>query len=140
MTKINSKKIHIHRSYLVKEIPDLLGVVEKTCLRWIKIGLRTVGDRKHSMLINGFDLKEFLKNKDSKKNARLKPNEFWCFTCRGPTTAKRGSARIRNGNKMGICSVCKGKVCRTIKLAKKDYKITVSPVQMSFFNNSPNNH
>ncbi len=132
MTKINLKNISIHRSYEIKEISELIKVNKKTCFRWIDKGLKIVDQSKKPILISGADLKEFMKNKDSKNKVMLNRNQFYCFTCKAPTYAKKGTIRINKNNKVGKCYVCGGKICRTIKLVEKDYQITSPPVQMSF--------
>jgi predicted site-specific integrase-resolvase len=45
MPKINPQKINKHMTYEIKEICRDLGVVQKTCYRWIKEGLPIVPKR-----------------------------------------------------------------------------------------------
>jgi len=119
MTKINPKGIKKHMSYNIKQLSDILCVNEKTCLRWIDAGLQVVEEGKKPILITGSDLKVFLKNKDSKKKVHLKRNEFYCLRCKVPRHAKRESVETLSDRKVGICSVCNGKMTRIIKPYQK---------------------
>lgn len=101
-------------SYTAKEVSDCLGINEKTCLRWIEAGLPIVPGSRKPILMLGAQIKEFLKKKDSKKKIELKKNEFYCFKCKAPRRAKRGSINRLAHHKTSICSVCNGKMSRTI--------------------------
>jgi hypothetical protein len=121
--------------YAIKELPKLLSVDKKTVRRWIaEKGLKTVPGSKHPILILGSDLKEFLRNKDSKKKiGKLKRNEFPCLHCNAARRAKRGSIKELGNRKIGLCSVCNRKMSRIFKPHEKDYKILSPPTQMSMF-------
>ena len=119
MTRINRAGINKHMSYTIKELSDILHKNEKTCLRWIDAGLQIVPGSKKPILIMGSDATEFLRNKDAKKKFKLKRNEFNCFRCKAPRRAKRGSIETLSDRKVGICSVCSGKVTRIIKPYQK---------------------
>lgn len=110
-------------SYTIKELVVQLDVSEKTLLRWIDNGLKIVPGCKKPILILGFELKEFLRNKDSKKKITLKRNQFFCFRCKTACYAKRGSVKKISDRKVGTCRVCNGKMSRIIKPHQKDYKI-----------------
>lgn len=114
MAKINCQNIGTHMSYTIKELAECLKVNQKTCSRWIEKGMKTVPGGKKPIYIMGHDAKDFLMKKKSEKKVKLKRNEFYCFTCRVSRTAKRGSNKKLKGRKTGICSVCKGKISRTI--------------------------
>lgn len=115
-------------SYTIKELSDELGINKKTCLRWIASGLKIVAGSKKPILIMGSDLKDFSRNKDSKKRVKLKRNEFYCFSCRVPRQAKRGSIKKLKDTKTGVCYVCNGKMSRIFKPYQKDYQRTLFPV------------
>lgn len=119
MTKINSGGINKHMSYTIRQLESLLNVGEKTVLRWIDKGLKAVPSSKRPILILGFDLKEFLKNKDSKTKVKLKRNEFYCLGCKAPRRAKRGSLKTLSDRKTGECHVCNGKMSRIFKPYQK---------------------
>jgi hypothetical protein len=82
-------------------------------------GLKVVPGCKKPILISGSDLKEFNKNKNSKKKAKMKRNEFYCMTCKAPRRAKRGSIKMLSDRKIGLCSVCNGEVSRIFKPYQK---------------------
>ena len=131
MTRLNPQIIHGHMSYTIKEIMALLKKSEKTCLRWIAEGLTTVPGQKKPMLILGNELKTFIRARNSKKKVRLKRDEFYCFHCKAPRRAKRGTISQTCDTKRGECSVCNGKMIKKIKPYRKDYPIPSTPVQMS---------
>ncbi|MHB8913441.1 MAG: helix-turn-helix domain-containing protein [Minisyncoccota bacterium] len=119
MTRINRTGISKHMSYTIRELVAILGVNEKTVLRWISNGLPTVEGGKKPIYIMGGDLHEFLKTKDAKKKVRLSRNEFYCLTCKAPRLAQRGSTKILYDRKVATCRVCSGKMSRTIKPYQK---------------------
>jgi hypothetical protein len=133
MTKVDHRKIHMHLNYEVKELEDILGMNKKTIFRWIQSGLKTVEGGKNPILILGSELIQFIKSKNLKNNVKLDRSQFYCFKCRGPTHAERGSVEIHCDKKIGRCTVCKCKICRTNRPVKKDYNANSVPVQMSMF-------
>ena len=135
MTRFDPRKVSKHKSYTLKELSDLVGMSEKTCLRWIEKGMATVPGIQKPILISESEVKKFIRNKNSKTKIKLGRSEFYCFTCKRPSRAKRGSISISGNRKRGLCSACNGKMCKTIHHIKKDYKIPSTPVQMSIFNN-----
>jgi len=131
MTRFNPQIIHGHLSYTVQELAKIFGINKKTCLRWIAEGLATVPGQKKPILILGSDLKTFIRQKNSRKKVTLKRHEFYCFRCKVPRRAKRGTITKSGDTKRSECSVCNGKMTRKIKLHQKDYHISSTPVQMS---------
>lgn len=109
-------------SYTVSELTSILGVNEKTIARWMDSGLKTVSGGAKPFLVYGSDLQVFLKNKDEKRKATLKRNEFFCFSCKCPRRAKRGSKKVAGDKEKALCSVCSGKMSRTIKPSQKYYQ------------------
>lgn len=122
MSKIKPKGIHKHISYTVSELTSILGINEKTVARWMESGLKTVAGCSKPYLIYGGDLQAFLKNKDEKRKATLKRNEFFCFGCKRPRRAKRGSKKVVGDKEKAACAVCRGKMSRTIKPSQKYYQ------------------
>lgn len=127
MKKINPKKLNSYIAYSIKELMELLCVDHKTVIRWIEAGLKTVEGSKKPILIMGQDVKDFLNQRQQKKKFKLKRSEFFCFRCRQPTNAKKGSTCIKNGKKLALCRVCSSKISRTIKPHQKDYTIPATP-------------
>lgn len=122
MSKIKPKGIHKNMSYTVSELTLILGVNEKTIARWMESGLKPVAGCAKPYLIYGADLQAFLKNKDEKRKAPLKRNEFYCFGCKSPRRAKRGSKKVVGDKEKALCAVCSGKMSRTIKPSQKYYQ------------------
>jgi transposase-like protein len=136
MTRHNPQLIHEHRSYTVKEIVLLLGVDKRTCFRWIQNGLAILPGPKKPILILGAVLKTFIRTHNSKKKVTLKRHEFYCLRCKAPRRAKRGTIYRSGYEKRAECSVCNGKMSRTIKPYQKDYSISPTPVQMSLLSDN----
>lgn len=109
-------------SYTVAELTGILGINEKTVARWMESGLKTVAGCEKPYLIYGSDLQTFLKSKDGKRKATLKQNEFFCFGCKQPRRAKRGSRKVVGDKEKAVCAVCSGKMSRTIKPSQKYYQ------------------
>jgi hypothetical protein len=114
MTRINGQKIYGNMSYTVKDLATELDIDEKTCFRWIANGLKIIAGGKKPILMTGHDIKDFLKKKNAKKKVTLTRSQFYCFTCKGARNAKRGSIKKTLNKKSGTCSVCNGKMSRTI--------------------------
>lgn len=131
MTRFNPQIISGHLSYTTDEITAKLSINKKTIFRWIDEGLVTVQGQKKPILILGNDLKTFIRRKNSKKKVQLKRHEFYCFRCKVPRWAKRGTINQSGDEKRGECVVCNGKMSRKIKPYRKDYHISSTPVQMS---------
>lgn len=119
MRKINPKGVFSHRSYTIEELSGLINKNQKTLLRWIDDGLKTIPESKKPILIMGYELKEFLKKKSIKKKVKLNRNQFYCLTCKGAVYAKRGSIKRLSNRKTGVCAVCTGKIGRIIKPYQK---------------------
>lgn len=122
MSKINTKGIHKHMSYTIAELTSILGVNEKTIARWMDCGLKTVSGGAKPFLVYGADLQAFVKNKQDKRKATLKQNEFFCFACKRPRRARRGSKKVMGDKEKALCAVCSGKMSRTIKPSQKYYQ------------------
>jgi len=127
MTRIIGRGVSSYMSYEIKDLTRILEINEKTVLRWIGEGLKVVPGCKKPILILGSDLKAFLKTKNTRHKVALKRHEFYCFGCKAPRRAKRGSIRVLQGKKIGLCSVCNGKMSRTIKPSQNDYMIPLFP-------------
>lgn len=120
--KINLKGVHKHRSYTVAELTGILDINEKTISRWMDSGLKPVAGCEKPFLFNGSDLQVFVKSKNEKRKATLKRSEFYCFGCKRPRRAKRGSKKVAGDKEKALCAVCSGKMSRTIKPSQKYYQ------------------
>lgn len=106
---------------------ELLGVVAKTCSRWLEDGLPIITGCKHPILIKGSELKEFLNNRKLKRKIPINRNQFLCMTCKDARYAKRGSIEIAGNKKRAHCRVCNGKMSKTFKPHQTDYMIHSPP-------------
>ncbi len=113
-------------SYTAQEAAALGHVNEKTIFRWMDNGLEAVPCGKPFLFL-GSALQDFLRKKHSKGTFTLKKNEFPCFTCKAPRRAKKGSIRKFKDKKTALCSVCNGKMSRTIQSDQKYYTEPLFP-------------
>ena len=79
----NPNRIKIHRLYTVIEVSETLGVHPKTVRNWIRAGLPVI-DGSRPLLIQGADLKLYLKQKRKTYLHRCDLNEMFCFKCKRP--------------------------------------------------------
>lgn len=79
----NPNRVKIHRSYTVIEVSEALGVHPKTVRNWIRAGL-PVADTKRPLLINGAELKAYLKQKRKAIMFDCEEHEMCCFRCKQP--------------------------------------------------------
>ena len=77
----NPNRIKSHSSYTVIEVSDALGVHPKTVRNWIRVGL-PIADKKRPLLINGADLKIYLKQKRRTYLHQCELHEMYCFKCK----------------------------------------------------------
>ncbi|MCL1093660.1 helix-turn-helix domain-containing protein [Shewanella kaireitica] len=79
----NPNRIKIHRSYTVMDVSETLGVHPKTVRNWIHAGLSVI-DETRPLLIQGTDLKLYLKQKRKAYMHQCESNEMYCFKCKQP--------------------------------------------------------
>ncbi|HIF9158919.1 TPA: helix-turn-helix domain-containing protein [Photobacterium damselae] len=89
----NPNRIKSHSSYTVVDVSEVLSVVPKTVRNWIKAGL-PVADKSRPLLIEGRDLKVFLKNKCKTHKRNCKVHEVYCFKCKEPKLPNIESLRF----------------------------------------------
>ncbi|MCG3884712.1 helix-turn-helix domain-containing protein [Photobacterium leiognathi] len=76
-------RIKSHRNYTVIELSEALGVHPKTVRNWLRVGL-PVADEKRPLLINGTDVKIYLKQKRKTYMHQCELDEMYCFKCKQP--------------------------------------------------------
>ncbi|WP_413505814.1 DNA-binding protein [Photobacterium phosphoreum] len=76
-------RIKNYRNYTVIELSEALGVHPKTVRNWLRVGL-TVADDKRPLLINGTDVKIYLKQKRKTYMHQCELHEMYCFKCKQP--------------------------------------------------------
>ncbi|MGS0681828.1 helix-turn-helix domain-containing protein [Shewanella sp. 30m-9] len=81
--RFNPNRIKIHRSYTVDEASETLGSHPKTVRNWIHAGLPVI-DETRPLLIQGADLKLYLKQKRKTYLYRCELKEVPCFKCKSP--------------------------------------------------------
>ena len=117
---INTNVIKENCSLSIPEICELLDKHKNTIGNWLKEGLKTI-DNEKPYLIHGTDLKEFIKNRQSKKKSKCKDNEIYCMKCKKPQIPWEGVVDVfiknqKGGNLQAICPDCEGVINRIFGL------------------------
>lgn len=131
--RLNRNLVKIHRSYTVGEVADLFSVHKNTVRLWVKDGLPT-NDGKRSLLILGFDLKEYLQSKRKRNKRKCLPYEIYCVRCRLPQIPAENMVDYEpiNSNMgclIGLCPSCEGfinKYCGFANLEKIKGKLDIT--------------
>ena len=132
-----SKKYHLNlvknkRSYTPTEIARLLSLDVRTCLRWISAeGLKPVREGARPLLVMGYVLKDFLRQRQAKFACELREDEFYCLRCRSPVMARSETETVQEtGKKIGkysdpqlvlhaLCGQCGTPVRRFVRVSRK---------------------
>jgi hypothetical protein len=106
----------------VEETANLFGIHKNTVRNWVKDGLATI-DEKRPMLIFGYDLVAFIKQRRTKNKQSCKPGELYCVRCRLPKfpagdLAEYSPVTEKFGNLIGICPDCDSIMNRRVSLAR----------------------
>ena len=134
MPKVYSTRlIKRKRSYTYKDIADLFAIHVRTVQEWRKEGLNILSES-NPYLVMGRDLINFLNSRQKKRKVSLKPNEFYCVTCRkavlpvSESIKEKEQAMLGGGaksiSKEAICLNCKNKIFRFGSSKKMDSKVT----------------
>jgi hypothetical protein len=121
--RYNTRLIKGDYSYYVEQIADLCRRDVTTVRRWMrKEGLKRV-PKTRPHIVHSSELKRFLGEKNTKRKKPCASNEAFCFTCQEPRIPKINSATVTllpNGSFrfQARCSVCGGKMNRSIKAAE----------------------
>lgn len=118
MANYNPNLVKINRTYSVSNVSDLYGVSKATVRRWVHLGLPAISDIR-PILIIGYDLKEFLKERRTKNKQRCTSTEMYCCSCREP---KRPALDLvtymantsESGRLIGLCPTCESKMNKFI--------------------------
>jgi hypothetical protein len=112
-----------HLNYTIDEAARNQCVSKGSVLRWLKRGLPCLNDAR-PFLILGRDLIDFLKALNPPKHP-LKPDEFYCFTCKVPRKPAFGEVEYTPVNTTGgkliaLCCDCSTVLHKTASLAILD--------------------
>ncbi|MCH7827847.1 MAG: hypothetical protein IIC75_07750 [Bacteroidetes bacterium] len=121
--KFTYRKINSCKIYSITEIRNLINVHRRSVQNWVRGGLQIKNPGGKPMLIDGADLKKFLKDRIAKQKIKLKYDEFFCMKCKKGMKAKDGTVQFVKKNKftgqenrqwrlLGICERCSGKLSR----------------------------
>jgi excisionase family DNA binding protein len=135
--RYNSRRVKIHRTYTISEAAKLLGLSKHTLRRWIDAGLPLI-ERKRPYLIQGGDLRAFLKDRQPKKQP-CRAGEIYCVKCRTPKRPAFDEVDFIQktsvkGQLAGLCPTCGTLIYRVVKTssldaAAGDLKVAHRPAQ-----------
>lgn len=80
----NPQLVKSKRSYTIKEIAQIYDLHIRTVQQWLKEGLEPINSLVKPYLIQGEDLRIFLKKRMQKFKRKLDWNEIYCTKCRCP--------------------------------------------------------
>ncbi len=114
------RRIKIHWTYSVQEAAKLLGVHKHTVSRWIACGLPLI-ERKRPFLMQGSDLRGFLKARQSAKQP-CGAGEIYCVRCRAPKRPAGDMVECDHKTPTtvlltGICPTCNSLIHRVANVA-----------------------
>ena len=81
--RFTANRIKSNRNYTVADVSETLGVHFKTVRNWIRVGLPVI-DANRPLLINGADLKVYLKQKRKATMFYCEVHVMCCFRCKQP--------------------------------------------------------
>lgn len=118
--KIDARRIKIHRSYIISEAAERLGVHKNTVQLWLKSGLPHIREPR-PILILGHHLKHFLSDRRQQSRKPCPIGHLFCLKCREP---RRPAAlmldyvpiTLTSGNLKGICEHCETFIYRRVAL------------------------
>jgi hypothetical protein len=118
----NPRLVKMHRSYAVEEVAHLLGKHKNTILRWIKLGLQPIDQRKPT-LVHGLELITFLQQRRKAGRQPCPPGHIYCLKCRAPKRPAAAMAdylpiSVTSGNLRAICPDCGIFIHRRVALAR----------------------
>lgn len=113
------KLIKADYTYSIEQIVDLFDVDIATVRHWIRDGLKRIPETR-PYLVHSSDLRSFLDKKQKARKHSCGEQEVFCCRCQAARTPKMGTAKakvIPNGSVLlqAICSVCNGKINKSIK-------------------------
>lgn len=142
---IDVRRLIGRRTYTTSEIARELGLHVQTVRSWKEAGMVAVDQSSHHKLYYGADVKKFYKQRQSRKQVKLGPGQFYCLHCKAGVLG-RDVSEVDQGVKIGAgkrsirlvgkCNSCGGKVQRfavaTLKVLAREKDINIDP-QPSLF-------
>jgi hypothetical protein len=116
------RRVKIHRSYMIGEAAETLGVHKNTIAIWLRRGLKSI-DKARPILIHGTELRRFLQERRHRQKSPCGPDELWCLRCRAPRPPDGGLVdykprTVSRGNLSGLCSSCGCLMYRQVSAAQ----------------------
>jgi DNA-binding XRE family transcriptional regulator len=104
------QSIRIHQAYDVPDVADLLGLTQQTVRAWIRDGLPVLATQR-PVLVLGYELRKYLKDRDANAKRPTALGEFYCMRCRKPRKpfgmlVDYIPINESKGRLVALCSVC----------------------------------
>ena len=120
--RLNPNLAKIHRCYSVEEAAAIWGIHKQTVRNWIKAGLQTIDDSRPT-LIHGNDLRQFVKDKNSRSKRPCAINEIYCVKCRKPQQPAMSMVDYvpssdDRGCLTALCQSCESVINRFVSVAQ----------------------
>ena len=108
--RVDPRRIKLHRLYAVDDVVQALNVHPNTVRNWIDQGLPAFAS-KRPVLIEGRDLRAFLKARRERAARPCLPGTIYCLKCREPRRPALGMVDFiahsaTGGNLKALCEVC----------------------------------
>jgi len=108
--RINPNRVKILRNYTARRLADCLGVHKNTVLQWQWKGLTPI-DARRPYLFHGAAVREFLVERNRRRQRPCPAGMLYCFGCREPrrpitTAVEYLQIAARPGNLRAPCSQC----------------------------------
>lgn len=127
--KIKLKNLKSRQSYTARQLAEVLDVHIRTVQTWKKEGLKPI-ESTVPLLFMGFEVKDFIQQRQSDKKIKLAKNQFYCVKCRKAVMSKENRIEVIKTQKLigkdllselilrGECEICGCKLNRFSHVGK----------------------
>lgn len=127
--KIKLKNLKSRQSYTARQLAEVLDVHIRTVQTWKKEGLKPI-ENTLPLLFMGFEVKDFIQQRQSDKKIKLAKNQFYCVKCRKAVKSKENRIEVIKTQKLigkdllselilrGECEICGCKLNRFSHVGK----------------------
>lgn len=120
MARVDPRRAKLHRSYTIAEAAELLGIHRNTVRNWIKAGLPVVCCGRRQLIL-GWQLRDFLAQRQALRRRACGPGQLYCLRCREPRKPRQGSVHWVETtqptvNLTALCGTCGARMNRRSSL------------------------
>ncbi len=129
--KIKLKNLKSRQSYTTRQLAQVLDVHIRTVQMWKSEGLKPI-ENTVPLLFMGFEVKDFIQQRQKDKKIKLTKNQFYCVKCKKAVMSKENGIEIIRTQKLigkdllaelilrGECEFCGCKLNRFSHVGKLD--------------------